>query len=73
MERHAIQLCGFHQQCWTIQEKAETWADSELGTRQARAADQAGVFCACYTVWFQCLVVLGGVMYLPVATPDKAI
>lgn len=50
MERHAIQLCGFHQQCWTIQEKAETWADSELGTRQARAADQAGVFCACYTV-----------------------
>ena len=48
---YAIQVSSFHQHCLTTEEKAESWADSELGTGQACAAEnQAGVFCLCHSV-----------------------
>ena len=50
IECHVLQVYSFHQYCLTIEEKAESWADSKLGTDQAWAAENQAEFSAYATV-----------------------
>ena len=50
IECHVLQVYNFHQYCLTTEEKAESWADSELRTDQACAVENQAEFSAYATV-----------------------